>query len=173
MKCMHIKTGKIYELLERTVINTTNGFEDDEQMCLYTNGEKTFVRRQSEFYRKFIVPLVAGESLKEGDFAYSDKDGYIRKVKFEATEENRKKEKVLCGNRGKGKREAKDIKTQVLGCIQYFSGNGQSVSFKEIHEWLSHLKRQSLTSALSKLVEDGKIGRAGSRRHYIYHKLKW
>ena len=47
------KTGKIYKMLMENVIDATNGRETDESMVCYTDDNKTFVRKTSEFFEKF------------------------------------------------------------------------------------------------------------------------
>jgi len=53
----HIKTGNLYEIVERNIINATNG-ANDQIMIMYrrkgdTTGWKTFVREEKEFLEKF------------------------------------------------------------------------------------------------------------------------
>lgn len=47
------KTGKLYKLLMTNIIDATNGRETDESMVCYTDDNKTFVRKTSEFFEKF------------------------------------------------------------------------------------------------------------------------
>ena len=47
--CVHLKSGKIYVILDEDVINCTNSAHDVE-MVLYMNDEgKLFVREKEEF----------------------------------------------------------------------------------------------------------------------------
>lgn len=53
----HNKTGNLYEIIERNVINATNGFEDQKMVMYVRDGSgfigKIFVREENEFFEKF------------------------------------------------------------------------------------------------------------------------
>jgi len=51
-KFKHLKTGKIYEVYHKEVINCTNS-NDNQKLVLYTNGKDIFVRDLEEFCNKF------------------------------------------------------------------------------------------------------------------------
>lgn len=48
------KTGKIYWLTAKHVINATNN-NDGQIMVMYEDGEHIFVMEEKEFYEKFEV----------------------------------------------------------------------------------------------------------------------
>jgi hypothetical protein len=51
----HHKTGKVYIVIDRHVIDTTNS-QDDRPMVLYSNLQgKLFVRDKGEFFYKFSM----------------------------------------------------------------------------------------------------------------------
>lgn len=47
------KTGKLYKILIENVIDATNGRETEEELICYTDDNKVFVRKTSEFFKKF------------------------------------------------------------------------------------------------------------------------
>lgn len=53
--CEHIKTGNLYFILYRDVINATNE-RDGQKMILYSDGANIYVREKAEFYDKFVQP---------------------------------------------------------------------------------------------------------------------
>lgn len=51
-KCVHIKTGNTYYCFGE-IINKTSGLCDGQDMVLYTDCEKIYVRELHEFVSKF------------------------------------------------------------------------------------------------------------------------
>lgn len=53
-KFIHIKSGDIYTVIDRSITNATNGDADGQMMVLYHNkAGRLFVREQGEFAVKF------------------------------------------------------------------------------------------------------------------------
>ncbi len=49
---IHKKTGNVYELVSKGIVNATNGFEG-QVMTMYMRRKKIFVREENEFNDKF------------------------------------------------------------------------------------------------------------------------
>lgn len=60
MKCLHLKSGRIYLIISMEIINATNK-DDGNLMVLYTGMKKDmsgigiFVREYNEFFEKFKI----------------------------------------------------------------------------------------------------------------------
>lgn len=52
VRAMHVKTGKLYTILNSDVIECTNGREE-LRYVVYTDGSMVFCRERKEFWRKF------------------------------------------------------------------------------------------------------------------------
>lgn len=54
---VHNKTGNLYEIIERNIINATNGFENQRMIMYIREGSgfkgQIFVREEGEFFTKF------------------------------------------------------------------------------------------------------------------------